>query len=78
MHTVFAIMPARQEISKIRNQAMINYRIDDLDEFVVKLNRGGIAIDPIETFDDGEGKGKFTRLYDLDGNRIELWQHMDA
>jgi catechol 2,3-dioxygenase-like lactoylglutathione lyase family enzyme len=78
MHTVFAILPARQEICEVRNQAMINYRLDDLDEFVKQLISAGIAVDPIELFDDGEGKGKFTHLYDLDGNRIELWQHMDA
>jgi predicted enzyme related to lactoylglutathione lyase len=78
LHTVFAIIPARQEISEIRNQAMVNYRVDDLDAFVKQLNDAGIATDPIEIWADGEGKGKFTHLYDPEGNRIELWQHIGS
>ncbi len=78
LHTVFAIMPARQELSQVRNQAMINYRVDDLEAFVRQLDDSGIATDPIHLAADGEGNGKFTHLYDPEGNRIELWEHIDA
>jgi len=76
LQTVFSIMPARQELSPLSNQVMINYRVDDMDTFVKQLSDGGIAVDPVETWADGEGMGKFTHLYDPEGNRIELWQHI--
>ncbi len=75
-HTVFSIMPAKGKLTEPRNQAMINYRVDDMDAFVKQLTGAGITVDPIETWADGEGSGKFTHLYDPEGNRIELWQHI--
>jgi catechol 2,3-dioxygenase-like lactoylglutathione lyase family enzyme len=78
LHTVFAIMPAKQELHALRNQAMINYRVDDLDAFVQHLHDAGITTDPIHIGLDAEGNGKFTHLYDPEGNRIELWQHIDS
>ena len=78
LHTVFAIMPAKQALGAPRNQAMINYRVGDLEAFVKELRDAGIETDPIHTGQDAEGVGKFTHLYDPEGNRIELWQHVDA
>lgn len=77
LHTVFAIMTEKSEISKQRNQAMINYRVDDLDAFVERLHSEGVSTEAVQVLEDAEGKGKFTHLFDLDGNRIELWQHID-
>ena len=77
LHTVFEIMPAKQLLSTPRNQAMINYQVDDLEAFVKRLLDAGIATDPIHVGPDAEGMGKFTHLYDPEGNRIELWQHID-
>jgi glyoxylase I family protein len=76
MQTVFSIMPSQHELGPLRNQAMINYRVDDMDLFVQQLTGAGIAVDPVETWADGEGMGKFTHLFDPEGNRIELWQHI--
>lgn len=78
LHTVFAIMPTKEGLSTPRNQAMINYQVDDLDAFVQQLYAAGIATEPIQIAADAEGKGKFTHLSDPEGNRIELWQHIDA
>lgn len=77
LHTVFAIMQVKSEISEQRNQAMINYRVDDLDAFVKRLNSEGVSTEAVQVLEDAEGKGKFTHLLDLDGNRIELWQHIE-
>lgn len=77
LHTVFAIMQAKSEISKQRNQAMVNYRVDNLDAFVKKLESEGVSTEAVQVLEDAEGKGKFTHLLDLDGNRIELWQHIE-
>ena len=74
LHTVFAIMPANEELGSTRKQAMINYRVDDLETFVSHLHAKGIKFDPIHEGEDAEGIGKFTHLQDLEGNRIELWQ----
>lgn len=77
LHTVFAIMPAKQLLSDPRNQSMINYRVDDMDGLVKQLSEAGIAVDPIEVWAEGEGSGKFTHLRDPEGNRIELWQPLE-
>ena len=72
--TVFAIMPADRKIGRHRNQAMVNYRVNDLERFVARLKRHGVKVDSIEVGPDGEGEGKFTHLRDPDGNRLELWE----
>jgi glyoxylase I family protein len=74
LHTVFAIMPAEATIARRRNQAMINYRVNDLPGFIARLKRARVKVDAIEVGPDGEGDGKFTHLRDPDGNRIELWE----
>lgn len=78
LHTVFAIMPADQPLAELRNQAMINYRVDNLDALVSRLNAAGVATEAIHVLADAEGLGKFTHLYDPEGNRIELWEHLTA
>lgn len=54
-------------------QAMINYRVDDLHTLLEKLESAGVWIDPKR--DDGDF-GKFAWIKDCDGNRVELWQPM--
>lgn len=74
LHTVLAIMPVEGNIKGKHNQAMINYRVDNLEEFVKELKKKKVTVDPIHEGPDAEGIGKFTHLFDPDGNRIELWQ----
>jgi predicted enzyme related to lactoylglutathione lyase len=74
LHTVFAIMPTAEAQSKRRNQAMINYRVDDLVGLVKELKGRGVNVDPIHEGPDAERIGKFTHLTDPEGNLIELWQ----
>jgi len=50
---------------------MINYRVDDLDALLVKLESAGVSIDPNRM---NEPYGKFAWITDPDGNRLELWQ----
>jgi predicted enzyme related to lactoylglutathione lyase len=52
-------------------QAMINYRVDDLDALLTQLAAAGVWIDPKR---QDEGYGKFAWIKDCDGNRVELWQ----
>ncbi len=51
--------------------AMINYRVDDLDGLLAKLEAAGVSIDPKR---EDASYGKFAWITDLDGNRVELWQ----
>jgi glyoxylase I family protein len=77
VYTVFAIMPSQLELSQPRNQAMVNFRVDDLDALAKQLSDAGISVEPVEIWADGQGDGKFTHLRDPEGNRIELWQHIE-
>ena len=51
--------------------AMINYRVDDLDALLDKLQAAGVTIDPKR---EDASYGKFAWITDPDGNRVELWQ----
>jgi predicted enzyme related to lactoylglutathione lyase len=52
-------------------QAMVNYRVDDLDALLVQLTAAGVTIDPHREAAD---YGRFAWIVDPEGNRIELWQ----
>jgi predicted enzyme related to lactoylglutathione lyase len=52
-------------------QAMINYRVDNLDELLAQLTAENIPIDPDRQSAD---YGHFAWITDPEGNRIELWQ----
>ncbi len=56
---------------ELTQQAMVNYRVDDLDALVAELAAKGVWIDPKR--DDGDF-GKFAWIKDCDGNRVELWE----
>lgn len=50
---------------------MINYIVDDLDAILAKLEANGVRIDPKrEDYD----YGRFAWIFDLDGNKVELWE----
>jgi len=52
-------------------QAMINYRVDNLEELLTQLAAENIPIDPKRESAD---YGHFAWITDPEGNRIELWQ----
>lgn len=52
-------------------QAMINFRVDDLKAFQGVLTEKGVKIvDELEEY----SYGKFLHIEDPEGNRIELWE----
>jgi predicted enzyme related to lactoylglutathione lyase len=54
---------------------MINYRVQDLENLVIELKKDGVTIvDSIESYD----YGKFVHILDNEGNKIELWEPVDA
>ncbi|MCG8544452.1 MAG: VOC family protein [Alphaproteobacteria bacterium] len=52
-------------------QWMINFRVDDLDGMIARLEKAGIAV---ERYEDVLPNGRFARLADPEGNPIELWE----
>ena len=74
--TVWSLFPADTPYfgpgnSEGPQQAMINYRVDDLDALLAQLTSAGVTIDPKrEDYDFG----RFAWIVDPEGNRIELWQ----
>lgn len=58
-----------------KQQSMINFRVDDLEKFKGELMEQSVKIvDEIETY----SYGKFLHIEDPEGNRIELWEPVDA
>ena len=54
---------------------MINYRVEHLEELLVKLRQNGVTIlDEVEKYE----YGKFVHIMDAEGNKIELWEPIDS
>lgn len=56
-------------------QAMINYRVDDLDAILRRLRAAGVQIVgemEVQPF------GRFQHIVDGDGRRVELWEPIDS
>lgn len=57
-----------------KQQTMINFRVDNLEEFKKQLASHHVTIvDEIESY----SYGKFLHIEDPEGNRIELWEPVD-
>jgi glyoxylase I family protein len=50
---------------------MINFRVRNLDAMVTQLRTAGVSI---EVAPQTYPNGRFPRLYDPEGNPIELWE----
>jgi predicted enzyme related to lactoylglutathione lyase len=71
--TVFSINQSKADLPSERQEAMVNYRVRDLDAFVAQLKADGIEIEKTEEFD----YGRFAWIRDPEGNRIELYQPLN-
>jgi predicted enzyme related to lactoylglutathione lyase len=70
--TVFAHFPLDTKyFGEGTQQAMVNFRVDDLDALLKRLAEAGVRIDPKR--EDHE-YGRFAWIWDPEGNRVELWQ----
>jgi catechol 2,3-dioxygenase-like lactoylglutathione lyase family enzyme len=73
--TVWTLFPASTDYFPATQQFMVNYIVDDLDALLDRLKQEGVKIDPNRM---NESYGRFAWIYDLDGNKIELWQPTPA
>lgn len=70
--TVFAAFQQDTDyFGRTDQQWMVNFRVSDLDAMAAQLRKASIeiTIDP-----QAYPNGRFARLYDPEGNPVELWQ----
>ncbi|HTJ31536.1 MAG TPA: VOC family protein [Acidobacteriaceae bacterium] len=73
--TVFSFFPENSEYMGEQTQrAMVNFRVDDLDGVLARLEAAGAKIDPKR---EDYGYGRFAWFWDPEGNRVELWEPKD-
>ena len=74
--TVFAHFPlSSQYFGEGPQQAMVNFRVDDLDALLAQLAAARVRIDPKR---EEYSYGRFAWIWDPEGNRVELWQPSPA
>ena len=70
--TAWCMFPANTEyFGPGPQQAMVNYRVDDLDGLLRKLEDAGVEVDLRRQDDE---LGRFAWIIDPEGNRVELWE----
>jgi predicted enzyme related to lactoylglutathione lyase len=70
--TVWTLIQVDTEyFGRREQQAMLNYRVRDLDAMLAQLRAAGAEVD--EKVEDDEN-GRFGWATDPEGNRIELWE----
>jgi len=74
--TVWTVFPASTKyFDPSPAPFMVDYIVDDMDALLDRLKQEGVKIDPKRM---DESYGRFAWIYDLDGNKIELWQPLPA
>ena len=71
--TAFAPFPETPEYSgpNAAKTRMVNFRVRSLDAMVAQLRAAGVSV---EVDPQSDPNGRLARLYDPEGNPIELWQ----
>ena len=69
--TVWSVFPTSTNYFAPSQPVMVDYIVDDLDALLDRLKQEGVKIDPKRM---DESYGRFAWIYDVDGNKIELWQ----
>jgi len=70
--TVFSFFPLDTKyFGEGSQQAMLNFRVDKIDEVLEGLTAAGVKIDPKR---QDESYGRFAWFWDPEGNRVELWE----
>jgi catechol 2,3-dioxygenase-like lactoylglutathione lyase family enzyme len=74
--TVWSLFPADTDyFGESGQQAMLNFRVDDLDALLEQLRAKGVWVDPKQM---DEANGRFAWIRDGEGNRVELWEPKPA
>jgi predicted enzyme related to lactoylglutathione lyase len=70
---VFEPFKADTDYFPAEKQAMINLRVADMDGVLARLRAGGVEVITRAEWDVPE-LGRFARVYDPEGNAVELWE----
>lgn len=71
-HTVWNAFPEKSDYFAPSTKGfMLNFAVDDLDAFIVRLRSKGVDI---LKRDDQDPSGRFAWILDPDGTKIELWE----
>ena len=70
---VFEPFKENSDYFRADHQAMVNFRVTDLDGLLAALREAGIEVETREEW-DSSGLGRFARIHDPEGNPIELWE----
>lgn len=70
--TAFVPFPANTDYFPAEKQWMLNLRVSDLAGLIRSLEGAGIKV--ITKPDWNTSYGRFARIYDPEGNPIELWE----
>lgn len=74
--TVFSIFPKDTDYyAPSTKEFMFNFRVDDLDELLLVLKEEGVEV--VGETEEYE-YGKFGWILDPEGNKIELWEPVEA
>jgi predicted enzyme related to lactoylglutathione lyase len=73
-HLVYAIMPG--DSGEPGRGHIVNYRVDDIEAVAASLQAERMEMSEVTVGPDADGQGKFVRLQDPEGHRIELWEHL--
>src|ERR1700723_2384354 len=73
--TVWTVFSDSTDYIPATQAFMVNYIVDELDALLDRLKEEGVKIDPKRM---NESYGRFAWIYDLDGNKIELWEPAPA
>jgi predicted enzyme related to lactoylglutathione lyase len=71
--TVFSPFAADTDYFPAEKQWMLNFRVDGLDALKAELESKGIEVITNPEW-DAPGVGRFARIFDPEGNQIELWE----
>jgi glyoxylase I family protein len=71
--TVFAPFASDTDYLPADKQWMLNFRVDGLDALIAALQADGIEVMTNPEW-DAPGVGRFARIFDPEGNQIELWE----
>jgi predicted enzyme related to lactoylglutathione lyase len=71
--TVFSPFPADTDYFPADKHWVLNFRVEDLDSLKAALEGKGIELITKPEW-DAPGVGRFVRLFDPEGNQIELWE----
>ena len=71
--TVFAPFASDTDYFPADKQWMLNFRVDGLDALIAALQADGIEVITNPEW-DAPGVGRFARIFDPEGNQMELWE----